>query len=286
MRIYRIPCQVFENLSARVYLVLGAGPPTLIDTGSGQGESTAQILAGLETVRSEFGETVRPADIGRILITHGHLDHVGGLADLLLHTNAEVAVHPLDQRPIIACDEYAVLGNRRLDSFLQQAGVEADERSKLIATSRFGRHRRRNVPVGILLGDGQELDGLRIIHTPGHSPGHVCIAAGEVLLCGDHILAHAPAAVARIADAVHRRGALPRLAGEDRTHGRIRAGAWRPRAGNARRVRPHCHDPRQPATAAGARAGHRAAPARPRRRSPRSRGGCTPTPTVSAACWR
>jgi glyoxylase-like metal-dependent hydrolase (beta-lactamase superfamily II) len=189
LRIYRIPCQVFENLSARVYLVLGAGPPTLIDSGSGQGKSTAQILAGLETVRSEFGETVRPADIGRIIVTHGHLDHVGGLADLLPHMNAAVAVHPLDQRPLIACDEYAVLGNRRLDSFLQQAGVDADERARLVATSRFVRHRRRNVPVGILLSDGQELDGLRIIHTPGHSPGHVCIAAGDVLLSADHILA-------------------------------------------------------------------------------------------------
>lgn len=189
LRIYRIACQVFENLSARVYLLLGAGPPTLVDTGSGQGDSTAHILAGLETVRSEFGETVRPADIGRILITHGHIDHVGGLADLLRHTKAAVAIHPLDQRSITACDESAVLGNRRLDNFLQQAGLDAGQRAKLIAASRFVRHRRSNVPVGISLADGQDLDGLRIIHTPGHSPGHVCIAAGEVLLCADHILA-------------------------------------------------------------------------------------------------
>ena len=188
LRIYRIPCQVFADLSARVYLLLGAGPPTLIDAGSGQGESTAHILAGLETVRSEFGEKVRPADIGRILITHGHLDHVGGLADLLSHTKAEVAVHPLDARPITAGDEHAVLANRRLDTFFQQAGLDAAQRAKLIAASRFAR-RRRSVPVGMLLSDGQELDGLRIIHTPGHSPGHVCIAAGEVLLCADHILA-------------------------------------------------------------------------------------------------
>ena len=60
VRVYRIPCQVFDYLSARVYLLLGAGPPTLVDTGSGQGESTAQILAGLKTVRTEFGESVRP----------------------------------------------------------------------------------------------------------------------------------------------------------------------------------------------------------------------------------
>ena len=37
--------------------------------------------------------------------------------------------------------------------------------------------------------DGDELDGLRIIHTPGHSPGHVCIGVGNVLLSADHVLA-------------------------------------------------------------------------------------------------
>jgi len=79
VRIYRIPCRVFENLTARVYLLLGAGPPTLVDTGSGSGESTRDILTGLETVRTQFGEPVRPSDVRRIIITHGHVDHVGGL---------------------------------------------------------------------------------------------------------------------------------------------------------------------------------------------------------------
>ena len=30
---------------------------------------------------------------------------------------------------------------------------------------------------------------LQVLHTPGHSPGHVCILVGDILLCGDHILA-------------------------------------------------------------------------------------------------
>ncbi len=55
VRIYRIPCQVLPALSARVYLLLGAGPPTLVDTGSGLEMSTRHILAGVGTVRQEFG---------------------------------------------------------------------------------------------------------------------------------------------------------------------------------------------------------------------------------------
>ena len=44
------------------------------------------------------------------------------------------------------------------------------------------------VSVGWILSNGMELDGLKIIHTPGHSPGHICLAVGDVLLSADHVL--------------------------------------------------------------------------------------------------
>src|SRR5689334_10796265 len=92
-RIYRIACEAFPELVAFVHLVLDAGVPTLVDTGSGYGESNAQILAGLESVRSDFGESISLADIRRIIITHGHIDHFGGLPFFVEQTSAEVAVH-------------------------------------------------------------------------------------------------------------------------------------------------------------------------------------------------
>jgi glyoxylase-like metal-dependent hydrolase (beta-lactamase superfamily II) len=189
VRIYRIPCQVFEALSARVYLLLGAGPPTLLDVGSGLGVSTRHILAGLDAVRSEFGEPVRPGDIGRIIISHGHSDHVGGLTDLLEHASAQVAVHSLDSLAIRSHREHAVLGNSRLDAFLQQAGVDPSRRAAMLKISHFSGRQIDGVAIGLWLTDGQQLDGLRIIHTPGHSPGHICIGVGNVLLSADHILA-------------------------------------------------------------------------------------------------
>jgi glyoxylase-like metal-dependent hydrolase (beta-lactamase superfamily II) len=46
-----------------------------------------------------------------------------------------------------------------------------------------------SLPVDIVLQDGMELDGLRLIHVPGHCPGQVCIAVGDMLLTADHVLA-------------------------------------------------------------------------------------------------
>ena len=120
VRIYRISCQVLPALSARVYLLLGAGEPTLVDTGSGLETSTGDILAGVETVRQEFGESVRVGDIRRIIISHGHTDHVGGLPDLLPLTGAQVAIHPLDREVITANREFA-RGSEDLRRFLRRA---------------------------------------------------------------------------------------------------------------------------------------------------------------------
>ncbi|MEZ4457624.1 MAG: MBL fold metallo-hydrolase [Gemmatimonadales bacterium] len=93
VRIYRMSCQAFPGLVAHAYVLIGTGPLTLVDTGSGYGDSTPQLRAGLETIRTEFGEAVTPGAIERVLITHGHLDHFGGLAQLAGPVTAEVGIH-------------------------------------------------------------------------------------------------------------------------------------------------------------------------------------------------
>ena len=207
IRVYRIACRVFPHLTARVFLILGAGPPTLVDVGSGQGHSTRQILDGIEQLATVFDVQIAARDIRRIILTHGHLDHFGGLADFsnLLGGEIEVAVHALDREAVIWHDRWALGASDSLERFLAKAGLDAQERRELLQHSGQSRgttcdddHGRREA-VGRALGmktfgreirlaDGMTLDGLRFIHTPGHSPGHVCIMIDDVLLCGDHIL--------------------------------------------------------------------------------------------------
>lgn len=189
VRIYRIPCLALPDLPLRVYLLLGAGPPTLVDAGSGIGHCTAEIISGIERVRHEFNEPIAPADVRRIIITHAHLDHFGGLSELVRLMPAEVVAHPLDAGALAAWEEYAVMSKQRLGMFFIEAGVGEVLRRHLLAASRFERARLVPVAVDRWLSDGQELDGLKIIHTPGHSAGHCCIAVGDVLLTADHILA-------------------------------------------------------------------------------------------------
>jgi glyoxylase-like metal-dependent hydrolase (beta-lactamase superfamily II) len=188
-RIYRITCDAFPGFAANIYLLLEAGPPTLIDTGSGFWDANKQLVTGIEKVRSEFGESVALADIRRIIITHGHIDHFGGLA--FLHDelpDAEIAIHELDVRILTAYDERVAVAKKAFRRFLEQVGVEPDLLEGFMDIYGYSKQNVHNLPVARTLVDNQVLDGLRFIHTPGHCPGQVCIALGDVLFSADHVL--------------------------------------------------------------------------------------------------
>jgi glyoxylase-like metal-dependent hydrolase (beta-lactamase superfamily II) len=187
VRIYRIPCAALPQLSGRVHLLLGAGPVTLVDTGAGVA-STRQIVAGIERVRNEFGEQVDVAHIGRILLTHNHVDHIGGLAELGRTSGASVGIHPLDRRAVDCFDEHVLYTARLVRRFFHQAGVPGARHERLIKLFGLTPGRVESWHVDFELTDGQTLDGIRVIHTPGHAPGHLCLLVDDVLLAADHIL--------------------------------------------------------------------------------------------------
>jgi hydroxyacylglutathione hydrolase len=87
--------------------------------------------------------------VAAILITHGHSDHVGALDEVRRETNAPVYMHPADT---------------------ERAGVEDYEP----------------------LEDGRDLElageTIRVLHTPGHSPGSVTFVVGRDQIVGDLVL--------------------------------------------------------------------------------------------------
>jgi glyoxylase-like metal-dependent hydrolase (beta-lactamase superfamily II) len=189
VRIYRISCHAFPGLVAHVYLLFGAGPPTLVDAGSGLGDANRQLLEGFEQVQSAFGEKIALVDVQRIIITHGHIDHFGGLA--FLHgkmPRAEIAIHQLDARILTAFEERVEVAKKAIHRFLESAGVGGDMLKGFLDVYGYSKKSMHSLPVARTLADHQELDGLRFIHTPGHCPGQVCIAIDDVLLSADHVL--------------------------------------------------------------------------------------------------
>jgi glyoxylase-like metal-dependent hydrolase (beta-lactamase superfamily II) len=156
---------------ANVYLLVD-DDLTLVDTGfSGRADL---ILEQIE----KLGYS--PSDVKRIIITHHHTDHTGSLAALKRATQAEVIAHPADALYI--------------DGTLPQPGPARPQwLSKLLA--RFSwLWSTEPVAVDTLVNDGDELPilgGIKILHTPGHTPGSICLylQSQKLLIAGD-LLAH------------------------------------------------------------------------------------------------
>jgi glyoxylase-like metal-dependent hydrolase (beta-lactamase superfamily II) len=144
------------------------GQLTLIDFGLKR--SAKKVLAALEFIGSG------PNDVTRLLLTHAHPDHAGGAAEISRHTGRAMEIHSADAEYLTEGkspprDSSLLLG--RMFNRLGGGGFEA-------------------VPVGERLTDDQVLPisgGLRVIHTPGHSPGHVAFLHEPtgVLITGDSI---------------------------------------------------------------------------------------------------
>lgn len=190
-RIYRIQARVFASFIANIYILIAGDYVALIDTGSGMGESDVQLNAGLEELRDGWGERVGWRDIRRVVVTHAHIDHYGGLSFVRAQTAAPVAVHELDRRVLTNHEERLVLASRALSDFLRRAGVSETSHTSLMGMYGWSKGVFRSVEVETALRDGDLLDDILLVHhTPGHCPGQVCLQIGDVLLSADHVLPH------------------------------------------------------------------------------------------------
>jgi glyoxylase-like metal-dependent hydrolase (beta-lactamase superfamily II) len=108
----------------------------------------------------------RGLSVGLILNTHGHLDHVAGNAFFKRETGAPIAIHRAD---------VPFLSNVRAQGAMYGLSVEDSPPAD------------RDLVEGV----GLEFDGatFEVIHTPGHTPGGVCLRRGDQLLVGDTLFA-------------------------------------------------------------------------------------------------
>ncbi len=145
------------------------GQVTLIDMGIAS--SGKKVMAGLASIGSG------PSDVTRLMATHGHPDHVGGAAYVAKQTGRPIDVHSDDA-------EYVRSGT------LPPRDPHAGFVGRLM--QRLPDPKTEPVAVGEELHDGQVVPfagGLRVVHTPGHTPGHVSYLHEPtgVLITGDAI---------------------------------------------------------------------------------------------------
>lgn len=148
--------------NARVYYV--APEATLIDAGlPGKGDKVISALANIG---------VQSLHVKRIIVTHHHFDQVGSLWELKRRTGAQVYAHHRDadyisgkrpRRPPRHFGGRMMYALMNLGFTRHVQGVEVDQR----------------------LNDGDRVGSFTVIHTPGHTPGHICLLHDGYLFSGD-----------------------------------------------------------------------------------------------------
>ncbi|MDZ4857487.1 MAG: MBL fold metallo-hydrolase [Candidatus Hydrogenedentes bacterium] len=188
--VYKLPVEAFPNHITNCYLVM-TDPVTLIDAASGQESSNASLLDCFARLRAEFGETVALADVKRLILTHGHIDHFGGLHFVVEQSGAEIGIHELDMSVVRFFNERLVVSSKNLQIFLERAGLTQEKTGKLLAMNKWSKDLFRARPVDFTFDEGPLPNSpFGLYHAPGHCPGQVCIQLDDILFTADHVLSH------------------------------------------------------------------------------------------------
>ncbi len=187
--IYQFQVRSFATLVNNIHVISDGEQHILVDCGSGLAQANEDLIDGIAAIAETFGTSLSLADIDTILITHGHIDHYGGLPFVRQFTAAPIGVHILDRRVLSNHEERVVVASRRLETFLAEAGVDEKHRAALMSVYHFGKTYYRSTPVQFLLAGGEKTVGdIDVYHVPGHCPGQVCLRVDDILLTADHVL--------------------------------------------------------------------------------------------------
>lgn len=196
--VYRIKLDVFFKYIGYAHVIVHGGQTILIDVGSGFGSCTQQLLDGLMAIRDKHDVVITLDTLSMIVITHGHIDHFGGLHQMYEKApHVPIVCHELTRPVLVAFEERSLLSSKGTEDFLSMAGVPPDRAENLLKMHAMGKEGLRSVPVTRVVVNGEMLtDAIRVVHVPGHAPGLIMLQVEDILLTSDHILPQTSVALA------------------------------------------------------------------------------------------
>ena len=161
-------------------LLWGSDGATLVDTGlPGQLDIVRRLI---EDAGVDF------ESVNRIILTHQDIDHIGGLPEILRARRGEIEVlaHEED-RPYIEGDRPLIKVRRERLTQMMESLPEPQRQQfeRILSSPPSGKVDRP-------LRDGEALPlhgGITVIHTPGHTPGHLSlfVERARLLIAGDEL---------------------------------------------------------------------------------------------------
>ena len=148
-----------EGVNGSVYIVVNGDKLTLIDTGFIRSEGK------IEECIEKLG--FQPSAVSTIILTHYHIDHTGNAKKLKEKTGAKIAVHEAEA------------------DFVTHK--KSPPRPKGLLSRAIGVVKAAPVEPDIILKDRDTIEGLQVIHMPGHTPGSIALfdTQRKVMFVGD-----------------------------------------------------------------------------------------------------
>lgn len=108
----------------------------------------------------------RKLKVNYIICTHAHFDHIGAVSDIKGKTGAKVVMHKNDLELYLSAKDQAALWGYDLEPLPSPDMFVAEGDELIIGSLKF-----------------------KVLHTPGHSPGGICLYGEGIILTGDTVFA-------------------------------------------------------------------------------------------------
>jgi glyoxylase-like metal-dependent hydrolase (beta-lactamase superfamily II) len=209
---------------------LMSGPGNLYPTMLWDQQGAVLVDAGLPDMAPQFIQAIARTGVpleklGRIIITHHDLDHIGSLEALQRSVphRIEVLSHA-EEVPYIQGERRPIKMTPEMLARMEEQMKDLPEERRTAMRAMMESMGKQKLKVDRMLGDGDTLPycgGIQIIHTPGHTPGHICLyhKPSKTLIAGDALFVESgnlgPAPPFINADAPMAMASIKRLSGYD-----------------------------------------------------------------------